>query len=471
MKRQDLNSPLLYRRILKRLSPAQVISLSFFGIILLGGVLLSLPISHAENIDVKVIDAFFTTVSAVCVTGLVTVVTATTWSFFGKVVILMLIQIGGLTLITIFTFFMVNIGKKISLKSRLAIQAAFNNNSLGGMVKMVKFVIKGTLLCELVGAVILFFSFLSEGVIWYKAIVYGIFHSVSAFCNAGFDIIGEKSLMPFVGNYSINIVIMALIIVGGIGFTVWEDVINKVKFRLSRNIKQKSRLSLHTKLALIMTGALLLSGMLFFLIEEFNNPKTIGTLSFPHKILASLFQSVTLRTAGFATIDQYGLTDASKLLSSIFMMIGGSPGGTAGGIKTVTLAIILCSVWAIVKGCSKIVVFERKISVITLQKSLAIVVLMILLLLGGTAILSITEEHSAFSHSFADIIFEVSSALGTVGLSTGITPFLTIIGKLVLMLCMFIGRTGPITLLISLANNLQVGEDIIGYPDEDVMIG
>ncbi len=371
---------ILLRKLQKKLSPTQIVVLSFVLIITIGGFLLSLPISHARNTAVSVTDAFFTSISAVCVTGLVNLSTASTWSFFGKLVILFLIQIGGLSLVTVFTFFMVNIGKKISLKNRLTIQTALNKPSLGGMVRMVMLVIKGTLVIELVGALVLFISFLKQGIVWYKALFYGIFHAVSAFCNAGFDIIGDRSLIPYANSFSINVVIMVLIVAGGIGFTVWEDIFTKVKAHFSAKIKQRGDFSLHTKLALIFTGVLLLSGTLFFFAAEYNNPQTIGNQPVTHKLLASLFQSVTIRTAGFYTIEQEGLTEASKLFSSLYMIIGGSPGGTAGGIKTVTLAIVLCSVWSIIRGRKKIVVFERTISVITLQKALAVVVLMMLVL-------------------------------------------------------------------------------------------
>lgn len=465
------NTPLIFRKVHKRLSPPQMISLSFLGIIIFGGFLLSLPFAHAKNVEVTILDAFFTSVSAVCVTGLVTLTTASAWSIFGKLVILILVQIGGLSLITVFTFFMVNIGKKISLKSRLAIQATFNHSSPGGMVKMVILVIKGTLVCEFIGAMLLFVSFVSQGIVWYKALFYGVFHSISAFCNAGFDIIGDESLIPFVDHYGINITIMALVIIGGIGFMVWQDLLNKVKYKYFKKCKQTVRLSLHTKLALILTGVLLVSGTILFLLIEYNNPKTLGPLNFPEKVLAAAFHSVMLRTAGFATIAQDGLTETSKFLSSIFMMIGGSPGGTAGGIKTVTLAIIFCSVWSILKGRKKIVSFERTISVFTLQKALTIIVLMFILLFIGTGILSITENHTLYPHGLLDIIFEVSSALGTTGLNTGITPFLSVAGKLMLMLFMFVGRIGPITLIISMSHNLHRGSDTFGYPDEDVMIG
>ncbi len=467
----NTNTLIILKKIQKRLSPPQIIALSFLLVIIIGGLFLSLPISHQRNVDVSLLDAFFTSVSAVCVTGLVTLTTSATWSLFGKLVILLLIQIGGLSLVTVLTFFMVNTGKKVSLKNRLTIQAAFNHSSFGGMVRMVLLVIKGTFLCEAIGAILLSFSFLSQGIVWYKSIFYGIFHSISAFCNAGFDIIGEQSLIPYSTNLNVNIVIMALIIIGGIGFTVWRDVIHKMVYRFSARIKQKHHFSLHTRLALIMTAVLIVSGTVFFLAAEYNNPETLGNLSFPHKLLAALFQSVTLRTAGFATIAQDGLTEVSKLISSLFMLIGGSPGGTAGGIKTVTLAIIFCSVWSIIKGRKKIIIFERTISVITLQKALTIIVLMLVLLFFGTVVLAVTEDHTVFPHTVADLLFEVSSALGTVGLSTGITPYLSGLGKLVLMLCMFIGRIGPITLVISLSHGIHNADDLVGYPAEDVMIG
>jgi len=468
---EDKKPPVAIKKLQNKLSPTRIVVLSFLLIITVGGILLSLPISHSENTDVSVIDAFFTAVSAVCVTGLVTLTTVSTWNFFGKLVILSLIQIGGLSLVTVLTFVMANIGKKISLKNRLAIQTALNKPSLGGLMPMVKFVIKGTFLVEFIGAVILFVSFLTKGIVWYKAVFYGIFHSISAFCNAGFDIIGEESLVPYADSFVINFVIMTLIVSGGIGFTVWNEVFDRVKSLFSKQRKKIKDFSLHTKLALICTGILLVSGTIFFLIVERNNPKTMGNLPFVQKLLASMFQSVTTRTAGFFTIPQSGLTEASKLFSSILMILGGSPGGTAGGIKTVTIAIVICSVFSIIKGRKKIVAFKRTIPVITLQKALAIISLMTALLFIGTTILAITEDHTVFPHSITDLIFEVSSALGTVGLTTGITPYLSSIGKIVLMLCMFTGRTGPITLLISLTHSSQIGNEVIGYPNEDVIIG
>ena len=251
----------------------------------------------------------------------------------------------------------------------------------------------------------------------------------------------------------------------------YGEIADRVRFTLSKHTKQKVRFSLHAKLVLITTGILLLLGTLIFLAVEYNNPQTLGNMPLPQKILASAFQSVTLRTAGFATIAQGGLREASKLLSCIFMIIGGSPGGTAGGIKTVTIAIILCSVWSIIKNRKKIIVFERTITVSTLQKALTIVVLMLTLWFAGVATLSIVEVESAFPHSISDILYEVSSALSTAGINTGVTPHLSNVSKFVLMLCMFAGRLGPITLIISLPHNVQAPDDVIGYPEEDVMIG
>jgi trk system potassium uptake protein TrkH len=473
MKKHDIipNALVISKKTIKKLSPAQTILISFLLVIILGTLLLYLPISHLPNVNVSFLDALFTSTSAVCVTGLVTLATATTWSIFGKIIILCLIQIGGLSLITLFTYFAVHLGKKVTLKSRLTIQAAFNSSTLNGMVRMVIMVIKGTLICEGIGAIILFIYFSYNKLPWYLALFYGIFHSVSAFCNAGFDVLGEQSLTLYSSSFTINFVIMTLIIIGGIGFIVWSDVIRAIKSRLFSRTKRKIAFTLHTKLALLTTGILLIIGTSFFILNEYNNPATLGALNWPHKVLAAAFQSTTLRTAGFTTISQNGLKESSKLVSSIFMMIGGSPGGTAGGIKTVTIAIVFCSVWSVIKDYNKINVFGRTLSIHTLLKSLTIILLMLLLWGGSTILLSITEQNSVYPHTFIDLLYETSSALGTVGLTTGITPFLSNAGKILLMLCMFIGRIGPITLVVSLANRSNHNNTIIQYPTEDVMIG
>ena len=460
-----------FAKIQKNMSTPRLIAISFLAVIISGGLLLCLPISHQPGIDVKPLDAFFTATSAVCVTGLTTLITATTWSVFGKIVILVLIQIGGLSLITIFTYFIVHLGRKVTLKDRLTVQATFNINDLSGMVRLVLLVIRGTFICEGLGALILTFSFLGKGFVWYNAIANGVFHSISAFCNAGFDNIGEYSLMPYATDPVINFVVMGLIVLGGIGFSVWRDLRLKVKFRIKPEIKRKHRLSLHSRLALIATAALIVLGAVYFFIAEYNNPETLGPLSVGGKIVCSFFQSVTLRTAGFFTIAQNGLSETSKMVSSVLMLIGGSPGGTAGGMKTVTVAILFLSVWSTLNGRRNIFAFGKTLPTFTLLRALTIIVIMLLIWLGGGIVLTITERGSVFAHTSADLLFEVASALGTVGVSTGITLFLSPLGKLLLMLCMYVGRIGPITIILSLQQHASTANERIQYPDEDVMIG
>ena len=461
----------LLRHLHKQMSPPRLIATSFLAVIIFGGLLLSLPISHQAGVSVPVLDAFFTATSAVCVTGLVTLVTSATWSIFGKIIILLLIQIGGLSLITIFTFFVVHAGRKVTLKDRLTVQAAFNVNDLSGMVRLVLLVMRGTFFCEGIGAVLLSFSFWGKGMAWYDALANGVFHAVSAFCNAGFDLIGEQSLMPYAGDLLINAVVMGLIMLGGIGFLVWRDLGLQIKYRVQPKIKKKYRLSLHTRLALIATGILIVLGTGYFFLAEYHNPQTLGGFSDTQKLLRALFQSVTLRTAGFFTVPQGGLTETSKVVSSLFMMIGGSPGGTAGGIKTVTVAILFLSVWSTVRGEKNISAYERSLPAFTLQRALTVIMIMLLLWLGGSMLLALTERGSPFLHTPADLLFEVASGLGTVGVTTGITPFLSSPGKVLLMICMFVGRIGPITIMLSLQQRDSTANERVQYPSEDVMIG
>lgn len=463
---------ILLKKLSSNMTPTQTVTLSFLVIILIGAVLLKIPFSQTESAaPIPFLDCLFTATSAVCVTGLVTVTTATSWSFFGKIVILILIQIGGLGLVAIITYLGIHLGKKITLKERLTIQTAFNHTDFHGMVRMVMFVIRGTLICEGIGAFILFWGFFTDGVGILTSFLYAIFHSVSAFCNAGFDIIGEQSLIPFASNVLINIPIMLLIIIGGIGFSVWVDFIHNIKNHFSMKTKRRWKFSLHTKLVLITTGLLLFTGTTYFLIAEHGNSQLWGNGGFGETLLKAMFQSVTLRTAGYATIDQASLSETSKFISGIFMIIGGSPGGTAGGIKTVTLAVVICSVWSVIKGRYTIDVFHKNIPLQLLQKSLTIIIIMTVLLSTGTAILTFTEHNNAYSHLTVDLFFEVASALGTVGLTTGITPFLSSQGKFLLILCMFIGRTGPISILISLSKRGEVANNNIRYPKEDILIG
>ena len=440
-----------------RLTPSRIVALSFFLVITVGGLILSLPISQAPGVRVEPLDAFFTSSSAVCVTGLVTVTTATSWSIFGKVVILLLIQIGGLSFTTLFMLVMVQLGRKVTLKARLNLQASFNANDLSGMVKMLLLVIRGT--------------FLAEGIGLSRSVFYGVFHSISAFCNAGFDLIGEASFIPYADRTFFNFIITTLIITGGIGFTVWRDIYVKIKFRLAPNLKRKIHLTTHSKMALVSTAFLILFGMLFFFANEYDNPGTLGPMPVGEKLLASYFQSVTLRTAGFATISQDAMKEGSKLMSSVMMLIGGSPGGTAGGMKTVTLMVLLLGVWGTLRGDGRLNVFQRSLPIQSLQKALTVVVAMVFLWFAGSLALSFTEANAAFPHGAAEIMFEVSSALGTVGLTTGLTPYLSSAGKVILILLMYIGRIGPLTLVVSASHRTASVSDRIHYPNEDVLIG
>lgn len=447
----------------KEYSPMRIIFISYLAIIFIGSVLLFLPISQnpAEE-HLPFLDCLFTATSAVCVTGLVVTPTAIHWSLFGQIVIMLLIQIGGLSIITITGFIFVVIGKKLGLKNRLLLQNSFNHTQMGGMARLVKIVVKGTAIFELSGAFLLAsYFFFVKGIDIGKAIYYGIFHAISGFCNAGFDVLGTNSLVNYSDDIFINIVIMSLIILGGIGFFVWHDVKSKIT-------KKRYRLSVSTKLALFTTAFLLILGTLYFFLSEYNNPNTIGSFPVWHKIIASMFQSTTLRTAGFASIDQGGLKEASKFVSVMLMMIGGSPGSMAGGIKTVTIAIIVSSIWSIVRGRDGVMVFNRSISLKTLQKALAITGIMIILLFSFTAILCILEINSPFTHNFIDIMYECASALATVGNTTGITPYLLPSSKAILIVGMIIGRVGPITVIYAIT---QTDKVVMKYPETEVLIG
>lgn len=446
------------------ITPMRIIFISYILIIFIGGVLLSFPSSRAVGERaLPFSDYIFVSTSAVCVTGLTVVPTASYWSIWGQIIILLLIQIGGLGMITITGFILVITGKKIGFKDRILIQNSLNQNHMGGMVKLTKIVIIGTILFEAAGTVLLsLYFFFVEKMSFFKSIYFGLFHSVSAFCNAGFDIIGSTSIEKYSSNTYVNMILIILIITGGIGFFVWKDIWLFIKNR---------RHSLHitTRLALYTTGFLISAGTLYFFILEYHNPNTIGNFSLGHKFIASLFQSVTLRTAGFSSINQYGLKESSKFISSVLMIIGGSPGSIAGGIKTVTIAVIFCSIWSIIKGHNGIQIMNRSIPLKILQKALAVAGIMGTLLIVFSLILSVTEESSAMTYTFVDIVYECASALATVGLTTGITPYLSTAGKIVIIIAMFIGRIGPITAIYSFS--LPKGNKSITLPEAEVLIG
>ncbi|MDR5659588.1 TrkH family potassium uptake protein [Serpentinicella sp. ANB-PHB4] len=441
-----------------KLDPTQILVLGFASLILIGAILLNLPIASQDGNSIGFVDALFTSASAVCVTGLVVVDTGTYWTVFGKTVILILIQIGGLGFMTLATMFAVFLGKKISLKERLIIQESLNQYSLSGLVRFTQYIIIGTLIIEGLGALFLSFTFVPE-LGWAKGIGYSIFHSISAFCNAGFDIIGQgRGLTPYVSAPFLNFSIWFLVILGGIGFSVIVDVYNK------RNIK---RLSLHTKLVLIMTVSLLLLGFISFLALEWNNPNTLGELDTGGKFLGAFFQSMTTRTAGFNTISLDQMGDASILLTMILMFIGGSPASTAGGIKTATLGVILFTVISVIKGNEDTELLKKRIPRDIVNRAITVAIIGFTLILLVTTILTITEPNLAF----VEILFEVISAFGTVGLSLGITSELSVIGRLIIALTMFAGRVGTITIVFALAIKQRKNKGTIKYPEGKIIVG
>jgi len=438
-----------------KLNPAQIILLGFGGLILIGATLLNLPIASVDGKSIGFIDALFTSASAVCVTGLVVVNTAAHWTIFGQVVILILIQIGGLGFMTMATLVALFLGRKITLKERLVMQEELNQFTLSGLVRLTRYVVFSTLVFEGIGAVLLSTRFIPKyGMV--KGTWFSIFHSISAFCNAGFDLIGD-SMIPFVQDPVVNFTIGILVIFGGLGYTVYIDMTQHRRFK---------RFSLHTKLVLIISGILLVVGFVFIFIVEYNNPNTLGNLSFGGKILASIFQSIVPRTAGFNSVDIGSVTSATAFLIIIYMFIGGSPSSTAGGIKTTTVGAIALGMISVIKGKEDVEVFSKRIPHDLIYRALAVTGIGLLLVIIVTMLLSITEEAS-----FLDIMFEATSAFGTVGLSRGLTPDLTDIGRLLVTFTMFAGRVGPLTMVIAFAKKRRENKGTYRYPEEKILIG
>ena len=445
------------------LSTTQIILLSFLVTIFFGSVLLALPISSADGKAVPYLDALFTATTSTCVTGLVTLPTASVWSVFGQIVILLLIQVGGLGIITIMSGLMLLINRKMGIGDRLLIQDAFNLNTMSGLSKFVKNVLFGTLIIEGIGAVLYMPVFIPE--FGAKGIWISVFNSVSAFCNAGIDIIAENSLCNYATNPLVNAVTSALIILGGLGYIVWWDVIRVVKSRSQRNRKIFRHLTLHSKIAITVTAGLILAGAVLIFIFEYNNPLTIGKMSLFDKIQVSIFQSITTRTAGFATIPQENLTNASAAVSIILMMIGGSPVGTAGGMKTVTIAVIVCSAFATIRNKNSATLFGRRISEESIKKAVAVVVMFLVICAISTIFLMATNNASVI-----DAVYETVSATATVGLSRNLTATLNTFGKLIIIITMYFGRVGPISLAIALGSKNE-SQNVISEPTEDISIG
>lgn len=442
----------------KILTTTRIIMLGFFLGAIIGACLLCLPFSLKEGVDLKFIDALFVSTSSICVTGLSTVNIGETFSFFGQIILLFIIQLGGLGVVTFTTLMLIAFHRRITLEDRLVIQGAYNLDTLSGLVKITFRIVKATLWIEFFGAVFYAFVFIPEygpyG-IWYS-----IFHSVSAFCNAGIDLLGGNSFCVYKENVIINFTTMFLVIAGGLGFPVfWE--ISRVIRRENNDFR---KMSFHAKLVLRITAILLLSGAVITFLFEYNNPDTLGTLSLPNKIMASLFQSTTLRTAGFATIDQSYFRSASCIVYILFMFIGGSPIGTAGGVKTVTVILLFASVIANIKGKKEVIVMKRKITETTLRRCVAIICFSFSVLIVLTTLLLLVQPQD-----FLDVVYEMTSAIGTVGLTRGLTGELTGAGKLIVSLAMYLGRIGPISL--ALAFNTNRAEKTISHAEGKVYIG
>ena len=441
-----------------RLTPYQVLVLGFAILIIFGAFLLTFPVASQSGAGTPFIDALFTATSAVCVTGLVVVDTGSHYSTFGHSVIILLIQAGGLGIMAMSTLFAILIGKRIRLKERLLMQEAMNQLSIAGVVRLTLYIVKVTFLIEFIGGSLLALRWYPE--FGWRGVYFGYWHAVSAFCNAGFDLFGSihgpfSGITAYVDDITVNLTIGGLIILGGIGFSVIYDVWSTRSF---------AKLAVHSKIVLVSTGILLLGGAILFYLFEMHNPETLQPLSVQGKILGSFFQSVTPRTAGYNTLDFGKMYDGTLLLTVILMFIGASPASTGGGIKTSTAAVLVLATWSLVHGRSDAECFGRRIPKEYIYKAFSVMFISFLLVIVVTMALTITEHAS-----FIRILFEVTSAFGTVGLTTGLTPELSVAGKLWLILTMFAGRVGPVTLALAIA--MRVHKARVQYPDGKILIG
>jgi len=440
-------------RIGKRLSSSQIIILGFAAAILTGCFLLMLPIATLDGKGARFTDALFTATSAVCVTGLIVRDTATYWSMFGQAVILGLIQIGGMGVVTIAIAISTLSGRQISLKQRSTMQEAISAPKVGGIVRLTGFIIKMTIIFELLGAALMAPTFCKEFGIW-KGIWYSAFHSISAFCNAGFDLMGIKtpysSLTYFVTHPVINIVVMSLIIIGGIGFTTWDDI------KTNRHYIRKYRMQ--SKVILLTTSLLILVPTAYFFFFEFGNKP------FAERIWSSLFQAVTPRTAGFNTAELAEISEVGTAITIVLMLIGGSPGSTAGGMKTTTLAVMLSTAVSVFRRREHTHFFGRRVNDDTVRNAATILMMYVILFLTGGFIISYMEELPLLT-----CLYETASAIGTVGLTLGITSDLGMISRLILILLMYIGRVGGLTLIFSALSGNQ--GNTARLPQEKLTVG
>lgn len=446
---------------IRNITPTRIIVCSFVILILVGALLLTLPAASRDGKSIGFLNALFTATSATCVTGLVVVDTYNHWTLFGQLVIISLIQVGGLGIVTLASFFSVLLGRKVGLKGMLLAQESINYFSFEGILKIIKKVVIVTFAIEFIGALLLSASFVPKfGPIGFYL---GIFHSISSFCNAGFDLMGIMGKGDFVSLTSFNsdpfvvYTIPALIIIGGLGFLVWKDIYD---YR-----KNKSFL-LHTKVVLVISGLLIVFGTLFFFAFESDNPATMGNLNLFEKINAAIFQSVTPRTAGFNTLPINDMREISKVFTIILMFIGAAPGSTAGGIKVTTFGVLIMAVISQIKGSSETMIFKRRVPNSTVNKALAITFLSMILVITVTTIILALEKNGVF----INVLYEVTSAFGTVGLTTGITPALSKLSKMLLVMMMFFGRVGPLTFAIALSLRARKNANII-YPEGKITVG
>lgn len=439
-----------------KLKGVQILALGFILVILVGALILTLPISTTSGESTNFLDALFTATSAVCVTGLIVVDTGTYWNMFGQTVIMILIEIGGLGFMSFTTLIAIILGKKITLRERLILQDAMNTFNIQGLVKMVKYVLVFTVSVQFFGALLFSTQFVPEYGLG-RGIFYSIFHSISAFCNAGFDIFGNfSSLTSYNSNVVVIMVASALIIIGGLGFTVWSELYS------SKSLK---KVSLHSKMVILMTTVLVLGGTVLMFLFENNNVNTIADMSFIDKVMNSFFASVTPRTAGFNSIPTDGMTTAGQFLTIILMFIGGSPGSTAGGIKTTTIGILIVTIVCVIKGREDAEVFKRRFSKELVYRAFTLIFIGLSLVIVVTMLLSYTEKGA----SFMALFYEAVSAFGTAGLTLGLTSELSNIGKVLIIFLMYLGRVGPLTVVLSITR--KTTNSGIKYPEGKILIG
>ncbi len=426
------------------LSTTQMISLSFLSAILVGAALLMLPCSTVPGEETDFLTALFTATTSVCVTGLVVVDTFSHWTLFGHIVIMLLIQVGGIGVVCLSAVLLILIHKRLSLKTRVLMMDSFNLDSIKGVAGFCQRVVRDIFIVEGIGAILSAFVFVPEFGNT-KGIYVSIFHSISAFCNAGIDVIGPDSLCRYSGNYFILFVTMMLIVLGGLGFVVWFDVANAVGAFFSKaEGRKRFRLHEQTKLVLALTAVLIVSGAMLTFLAEMDNPATMQSMSLGAKIWNSFFQSVTFRTAGFMTVSQKGLREVTALFGLMYMFIGGSPMGTAGGVKTVTFFALMLYAISFLRDREKPVVFNRAFPIETIRKAVAIILISFLV----TSLLSIMLMFTDHSILMTDALFETFSATATVGLSRNLTSSLTPVGRMIIIMAMYLGRIGPISLVM-----------------------